>query len=87
MLYELLEIEGETQQTPKTKPLVHMTLMVVTMVQLFGELTADPHLKLLKPIPIILLFFFFKNTDPQQSLVLYGLGASLLGDIALMVRN
>ena len=87
MLYDLLEIEADTQQSPKTKPIIHMSLMVVTMVQLFGELTADTYLKLLKPIPIILLFFFFKNRDRQERLVIYGLGASLVGDLALMVRN
>lgn len=74
-------------QKVTNRPLIKRSILFFALIQVYGELTSDVYMKLLKPIPIILLFFLISRQEKQSRLVFYGLLASLIGDLTLMIQN
>ena len=73
-------------------PKISFLILLIMVFEIFGEILNVHPLRMLKPIPIIMLIInlHFKNgvQDPSLLTVMkYGLILSLVGDIALMYRE
>jgi uncharacterized membrane protein YhhN len=76
----------------KELPVLHLAIILVTILEVFGECFRVFYLQMLKPIPIILMIIYIhdKNRSRQHfvpNIVEAGLVLSLIGDVCLMSKE
>lgn len=89
-----MELESQTTDLYPAKPekmfrghwSAHL-LMILAMLQVTGHFINVYHLKLLKPLPIIILLLLTDRKTGQDKLFFAGLLSSLGGDLCLMAES
>lgn len=61
--------------------------MILAMLQVTGHFVNVYHLKLLKPLPIVILLLLTDRKTSQDKLFFAGLLSSLGGDLCLMSKS
>ena len=87
MLLEILEGPSLPEEKTQERSILKRSFLFITLIQLVGEFIANSYLKVLKPVPIVLLMVLLGRKDRQSRLIWWGLAASLVGDVLLMMRN
>lgn len=90
-----MELANQSKSPQQVSSLTHLykrhwsfhLLVVLSLLQVTGHLVSVYHLVLLKPLPIILLFFLCEKKARQEKTFAVGLVFSLIGDLCLLVKN